>query len=360
MGRLATWLATAAALSCLAPAAFGAEGGVPPDGLTKPVVAKTTPRNSDGHADLTGVWTNVSITPLTRPAQYGARKALTKQEAAKLEGDAVARFVEGNQPTPVDVGSLDNTSKHCTDAGGLDCGYNSGWKDSGTTVARVGGEPRTSFVTFPTSGQIPAKKSAGAPQPAAAPGGLRPNVNDNPENHSNGERCLTSFGNSSGPIMLPLMYNNNYQFVQTKDSIAIEVEMVHDVRIVRLNQPHRTDGIRPWFGDTIGHWEGDTLVTETTNFPAAQNFRGSSANLKVTEKFTRVDKTHLLYQFIVEDPTVFSEPWGGEYEFVPTKGQLYEYACHEGNYALEGMLAGARGEEQDAGKAAKSRPQAAR
>ena len=347
------WLAAASFAAGLAPAAFAADTTLQTDALTKPVVAKTAPRNSDGHADLTGIWTNVSITPLIRPTQYGARKGLTKQEAADLEGEAVAHFIEGNKPTPVDVGSLDNTSKHCTDAGGLDCGYNSGWKDSGTTVARVNGEPRTSFLTFPSNGQIPAKPGGAASRPAAA-GGLRANVNDNPENHSNGERCLTSFGNSWGPIMLPLLYNNNYRFIQTKAGIAIEVEMVHDVRIIRLNQPHRMDGLRPWFGDTVGHWEGDTLVTETTNFPPAQNFRGSSANLKVTEKFTRVDKTRLLYQFIVEDPTVFAEPWGGEYEFVPTKGQIYEYACHEGNYALEGMLAGARGEEQEAAKAAKA------
>jgi hypothetical protein len=352
MGKLTIWLLTTALAAGLAPAVFAADTALPADGLTKPVVAKSAPRNSDGHADLTGIWTNVSITPLTRPAQYGGRKALTPQEAAKLEGEAVAHFVEGNKPTPVDVGSLDNTSKHCTDAGGLDCGYNAGWKDSGTTVARVNGEPRTSFVTFPSSGQIPAKPGTTPSRPAAA-NGIRADVNDNPENHPNGERCLTSFGNSWGPVMLPLLYNNNYRFIQTKGAIAIEVEMVHDVRIIRLNQPHRTDGVRPWFGDTIGHWEGDTLVTETTNFPPAQNFRGASANLKVTEKFTRVDKARLLYQFVVEDPTVFAQPWGGEYEFVPTKGQLYEYACHEGNYALEGMLAGARGEEE-AARAAKT------
>ncbi len=186
-------------------------------------------------------------------------------------------------------------------------------------------------------------------------------TNDNPENHSPGERCLTSFGNSAGPVMAPLMYNNNYQFVQTKDAIAIEVEMVHDVRTIRLNTKHRTDGVRPWFGDTIGHWDGDTLVTETTNFPALQyqSFqRGADANLKVTEKFTRVSKDGILYQFIVEDPTVWAQPWAGEYTFVPTKGLIYEYACHEGNYALEGMLAGARGEEEEAAKAAKARADA--
>jgi hypothetical protein len=159
--------------------------------------------------------------------------------------------------------------------------------------------------------------------------------------------------------MQPLMYNNNYQFIQTKGSIAIDVEMVHDVRVIHLNVPHRTDGVRPWFGDTIGHWEGDTLVTETTNFATAQNLQGGDANMKVTEKFTRTDKDHILYQFIVEDPTVWKQAWGGEYTFTPTKGVVYEYACHEGNYALEGMLAGARGEEEEAAKkAAKPRAEA--
>jgi hypothetical protein len=121
--------------------------------------------------------------------------------------------------------------------------------------------------------------------------------------------------------------------------------MVHDVRVVRLNQPHRTDGVRPWMGDSIGHYEGDTLVVETTNFPRATPFRGSWENLKVTEKFTRTAPDRLLYQFTVEDPTMWDKPWGGEYEFAAGQG-VYEYACHEGNYALEGILAGARNDEK--------------
>jgi hypothetical protein len=392
MRYLPTLLIATALTGTLATAAFAADN-LPEGALTKPVVAKNVPRNPDGHADLTGIWTNVSITPMTRPANFGTRKELTKDEAAKLEGAAVQHFVDGAKPTDPNSGS-DGGNKKCNDAGGLDCGYNTGWKDSGTTVVRVNGVPRTSFVTYPANGQLP-PRTAGAPsaarfvsnegeegggapaaRPAAAAGGRggagapaaaggrgggggapRMNVNDNPENHSPGERCLTSFGNSAGPVMAPLMYNNNYSFVQTKDAIAIEVEMVHDVRTIRLNTQHRTDGVRPWFGDTIGHWEGDTLVTETTNFPALQyqSFqRGADANLKVTEKFTRVSKDGILYQFIVEDPTVWAQPWAGEYTFVPTKGLIYEYACHEGNYALEGMLAGARGEEEEAAKKAKA------
>jgi hypothetical protein len=366
---------TATALTALVPAAVSAQQAAPAlitdpvaaaaAGLTKPIVSPKAPRAPDGHASLNGTWTNVSITQLERSSQYGVRKALTKEEASRLEGGAVQRFIDGNKPTDPNAGSIDTTSKQCQGAGGLDCGYNSGWKDSGTTVVRINGEPRTSFITFPANGRIPTMPGA-RPLPrgggeggeeGGAPRG-RGGINDNPENHSTGERCLTSFGYSAGPVMMPLMYNNNYEFVQTKDNVAILVEMVHDVRTIRIGAKHRTDGVRPWYGDSIGHWEGNTLVSETTNFPAAQSFRGSSANLKVTEKFTRVDNDRLLYQFIVEDPTVWAAPWGGEYEFSPTKGIVYEYACHEGNYALEGMLAGAREEEREAAAHATEKPRA--
>jgi hypothetical protein len=168
---------------------------------------------------------------------------------------------------------------------------------------------------------------------------------DNPEDRGLGERCLTAFGNSGGPVMLPVLYNNNYVFAQSKDSVAIEIEMVHDVRLIHIGGQHRTDGIRPWYGDSIGHYEDKTLVVETTKFPKAQAFRGAWQALKVTERFTRKGPHRMLYQFTVEDPTVWDQSWGGEYEFTSSKGQLYEYACHEGNYGLEGILAGARAEE---------------
>jgi hypothetical protein len=140
-------------------------------------------------------------------------------------------------------------------------------------------------------------------------------------------------------------YNNDYEFVQSRDAVAIVVEMVHDTRVIRLNAAHRTDGLRPWMGDSIGRFEGDTLVVETTNIPRAQAYHGSWRDLKVTERFTRVAPNRLLYQFTVEDPAMWDKPWGGEYEFSPLKGQLYEYACHEGNYALRNMLAGARAKD---------------
>ena len=135
-------------------------------------------------------------------------------------------------------------------------------------------------------------------------------------------------------------YNNNYQIVQSPNSIMILVEMVHDARIIRLNSEHRTDGVRPWFGDSIGWWEGNTLVVETTNIPPRQQYYGSWENLKVTERFTRVADERLHYAFTIDDPTMWDKPWGGEYEFSTLEEQIYEYACHEGNYALPGILKG--------------------
>jgi hypothetical protein len=181
---------------------------------------------------------------------------------------------------------------------------------------------------------------------------------DSYETRSLGERCIMGFGRNAGPPMFPNgFYNNDYQIIQTPDYVGIDVEMVHDLRIIRLNASHRADGVRPWMGDSVGHWEGDTLVVETTNIPQQQNFFGSWKNLKVTEKFTRTAANRMYYQFQVEDPDTWDKPWGGEYEFSTLKGQLYEYACHEGNYALPGMLGGARRAEQEAA-AAKAAPAA--
>lgn len=316
-------------------------------GASSAVAAPASPKGGD----LSGVWTNVSITPFERASTYGARRAHTPQEAKQIEGAAVARFEEGNAPTDPNQGAEDHTSKQCKGADGLDCGYNSGWKDSGVSLTRVNGEPRTSFITT-GNGRIPPRK-AGAPAPPNFRAGPR---TDNPEDRALGERCLTSFGYSAGPVMLPLMYNNNYQFVQTGDDVAIVVEMVHDVRHIRIGGKHPPEHIRPWFGDSVGRWEGKTLVSETTNFHPAQAamFRGADANLKVEERFTRVAPGRMLYQFKVTDPTVWAEPWGGEYEFVASKEPLYEYACHEGNYAMKNILSGARAEEKGKARAVAS------
>jgi len=309
------------------------------------------PRTAYGQPELEGVWTNVSITPLERPGQFAGSIDLTAEQAAQLEVAAIEHYIEGNAPTDPNAPATDTTRKHCQGPGGLDCGYNSAWKDSATTVARVDGQPHSSFITSTPNGRIPAYK-AGYQSPGLRTArdngegsGLSRGLADNPEDRPLGERCLTSFGYSAGPVMLPLLYNNNYAFAQSQDSVAILVEMAHDVRMIRIGAKHRTDGLRPWFGDSIGRYEGDTLVVETSNFPRAQAFRGAWKELKVTERFTRKGPHRMLYQFTVEDPTVWDQPWGGEYEFTSSKGRIYEYACHEGNYALAGVLAGARAEE---------------
>jgi hypothetical protein len=179
---------------------------------------------------------------------------------------------------------------------------------------------------------------------------------DGPEVRSLSDRCLTSFGSNAGPPMLPnYFYNNNYTIVQTKDYVMIMTEMVHDARIIRLGATaHAPSQVRSWFGDSIGHWEGDTLVVETTNLHPSQlaqasplwPYRGASDKLKVTERFTRTSPNVLHYKFTVEDPSTFTSPYSGELPFNRINEPIYEYACAEGNYALPGMLAGAREQER--------------
>ena len=150
------------------------------------------------------------------------------------------------------------------------------------------------------------------------------------------------FGSTSGPPMLPVLYNNLKKIVQTADHVMILVELVHDARIVRMNQEHAPPEIRKWLGDSVGHWDGDTLVVDTTNFSDKPGLRQASRNLHVVERFTRVDDETLLYQFTVDDPTVWTAPWSGEYVWPASDDRVYEYACHEANYALGGILRGAR------------------
>ena len=216
---------------------------------------------------------------------------------------------------------------------------------------RVRGEPRTSILTTP-NGMPPARIEGASTGPTPA---MPPNTNsfDSYERRSAGERCIVSFGRNAGPPMLANgFYNNNYQIIQSPDHVVITVEMNHDARIVRLNSKHRTDDLRPYFGDSIGWWDNDTLVVETTHIPRSQQFMGSWENLKVTERFTRVGEERVHYSFTVEDPTFWAAPWGGEYEFAPLGQPLYEYACHEGNHALPGILMGERVKEWGAEEAA--------
>ena len=302
--------------------------------------------NAWGQPDIDGTWTNATLTTLARPAAYGNRQVMTPDEVAKVEGEDAAAVKAGNAPTDPKVKTTDLPYACGRGFTGAGCGYNSAWIDPGSTVMRVNGQPVTGFITTTADGKLPPYKAGFKPigRGGYSPAAMQHRA-DNPETMTLGERCVMSFGSSAGPVMLPLLYNNNYKIVQSKDTVGIWVEMVHDVRLIHLNAQHRTDGLRPWMGDSIGHYEGSSLVVETTNFPRSQNLAGAWENLKITERFTPVANHRMLYQFTVEDPTVWDTAWGGQYEFGRTKGIIYEYACHEGNYALADMLAGARAEE---------------
>jgi hypothetical protein len=311
------------------------------------------PRNGWGQPDLQGTYTTATITPLTRDKRFGTRNVLTKPEADALEAATQAQIARADAPTPPGTTVTELKNADCGPDGisGFNCGYNQGWKDPGTKLIDFNGEKHASIITSPADGQLPPRVASAGDLQAARARAMRSRT-DNPEGFSLGERCLLSFGSSAGPPMLPLMYNNTYQIVQSKDEVAIDVEMVHDVRHIRLNAQHGPSNMKLWMGDSIGHWEGDTLVVETINMRPEQGLRGASPNQKVIERFTRISPTQIKYAFTVEDPTVYKAPFSGEVSFNATKGQVYEYACHEGNYALTGMLAGARAEEKKQAQAA--------
>ncbi len=262
------------------------------------------PHNWLGQPDLEGVWTNETVTRLERPDQYSGRPVMTPEEAA--DADSFSKF---------------------------------------RPAMRVNGEPRTSFITSPPNGRVPPMKPGAEPDPRYYT--LKPGekVTDGSELQGIDDRCILPIANNAGPVMLPLPNNSNYQLVQTRDYAVILVEMIHDARIVRLNSRHRADGLRPYLGDSIGWYEGDTLVVETTNFPAEQIFRGSWRNLKVIERFSRTPDGRLLYRFTVDDPTKWDQPWDGEYEFRPAAGPIEEYACREGEVSVPAMLLAARRRE---------------
>jgi hypothetical protein len=322
--------------------------------LAGPAAPYKAPKTAFGQPDISGYWSNATLTPMTREAKYGDRLAMTPAEAKALEDDEAYQVKVGNKNTdpnaPVNAPNGLELKQSFLRAGGDVGGYNRGWLDPGHTVMRVGGQPRTSLITT-ANGQVPARKSAAASTTGYYSGGGEGSREplgsmDNVENRPLSERCIM-FGGNVGPPMLPNgFYNNDYNIVQTPTSVAIQVEMVHDVRVVRLNSTHPGGDVRPWFGDSIGHWEGDTLVVETTNIPQKQAFMGAWKDLTITERFTRVGSDRLRYAFTVSSPSSWDKPWGGEYEFSPLKGVIYEYACNEGNYALPGILAGARNAEK--------------
>ena len=289
------------------------------------------PRTAGGHPDLEGIWTNATLTPLERPAAFSGKLTVADAEAAKYEK---------GQEDELKAGDGKSEGEFHRRAGSGDTGgYNALFIDRGNELARVDGVKRTSLIIDPPDGKVPPlTEEARQRLRSMRRGGGADSAQERPLS----ERCLISFGSSSGPPMLPVLYNNNYQIIQTKDAVMILVEMIHDVRVVRMNGTHAPAGMRFWLGDSIGHWEGDTLVVDTTNFNAEVVFRGSSQNLHVIERFQRVDTGTLLYKATIDDPTTFTKSWTLEYPFHAENGHIFEYACHEGNYSIVDILGGAR------------------
>ena len=290
------------------------------------------PKTPDGHPDLQGVWTNATVTPLERPPAFASKPTLTDAEAVEFEKQQAKELqdVDGKSESPLLAAAGSNGTG----------GYNVLFIDRGTQMAKVDGVKRTSLIFDPPDGKIPPLTPDGRKR---AQGEMRSYISfENVKQRPLSERCLLGFGSTSGPPMLPVLYNNNYQIVQTPDTIMILVEMVHDVRVIRMNQKHVPSDVRKWLGDSVGHWEGDTLVVDTTNFNPHVQFRGSSENLHVIERFQRVDAGTILYRATIDDPTTFTKPFSLEYPFLATPGPIYEYACHEGNYSMQDILGGAR------------------
>lgn len=313
--------------------------------------------NSRGSSvpDLSGFYDSGTQTPEQRPAAFGDRQFLTEAEAEELLKQATFLqtdenvISDPNRSAPVKGGDGNNAF-----GAGAVGGYNSFWVDPGSGLSSVDGRFRTSIIYDPPNGR----------RPAMTPRGMRkiaenftsfaytndgtaswlenegPGPFDGPESLALAERCLLGF--SAGPPSMPGLYNNFKRIVQTEDHVMILLEMVHDARIIRLNSDHGSEVNRKWLGDAVGRWEGDTLVVETKNFTPYTGLYGGDQNLHLTERFTKLDDGNLLYNFTVDDPTAWTKPWSGEYVWKSTEGKVYEYACHEGNYAMGNILRGAR------------------
>ncbi|MGD1097434.1 MAG: hypothetical protein ABSB35_36290 [Bryobacteraceae bacterium] len=303
-------------VSLLAVASVSAQSAPAPAPAPK---AGVIPRAADGHPDLTGIWSNATRTPFERPDVFGGKATISDDEARKWEARENQRWEEGST---IDGG------RPVSIQGGA---YNVLYYELGSELARIGGQKRTSMVVDPPDGHVPPlvpEARDRARRRSIIPGDYKSLSNDT--------RCLV--GNTPAVPLVPALYNNDYEIVQSADSILIELEMVHDARIVHMNAKHQPPTVRQWLGDSIGHWEGDTLVVETTNFNDQTRYRGSSMDLKVTERFTRVSDKTIEYRATMEDPSTWTKPWSIELAFSSVPGPLYEYACHEGNYAIVDIL----------------------
>jgi hypothetical protein len=302
------------------------------------------PRTEWGHPDLQGNWTNKTVTPLEREVGH-----------SPIYTQAQVDSVEGAQQGVIDAGiAASDPDRAPLEAASSVGGYNEIYFER-DRVAFVYGQPRSSLITYPEDGRIPALSASGERRMQEF-NEFRAQFgeSDHPEIRTLSDQCLASFGSNMGPPMLPNgLYNNNYTIVQDRDHVLIHSEMVHDTRIVRFDEPTPIpDDFRLWYGVQWGRWEGNTLVVETTNFHPRQIFNElrqgliHSENARLIERFTRVDEGTILYEFEFDDPDMYSERWGGQVPMRRFDDVLYEYACHEGNYAMEGILSGARYQER--------------
>ena len=302
------------------------------------------PRTPSGHPDLSGTYDISTLTPLERPEELGEQMALTDEEAAEIAERQRQRRATRNAPSDPNRGAPAE--------GGNVGGYNNVYIDNGDSAFRIAGQWRTSILIDPLNGRFPPRvdgtsgRAARTPNPGTAfwleDGFDAPGPYDNMEQRPYGERCMVGFGSTGGPPMLPVLYNNHKRIVQTDDTIMILTEMVHDARIIRMNAEHDPPEIKKWLGDSIGWWEGDTLVVETTNLVPRPGFRRGTGNMAVIERFRMEGGDQLVYTFTADDPTIWTAPFTGEYAWPRSPNKVFEYACHEANYALRGIMKGAR------------------
>ena len=329
-----------------------------------PAAAEENPRRHDGRPDLSGTYDIATLTPAQRPERYGERLALTPQEAAAIADHWETNFNKDHAPSDPNrdappKGGTGIYAPEFTGAAGKVGGYNAFFVDIGTDAFQLDGKYRTSIITNPTSGRYPALSAVGQQRSERLAPFRHENTGtawwmhlpvgpyDDPELRPLAERCILTRG-ASGPPSMPGMYNNLKTIVQTDDHVMILIEWMHDARIIRLDSEHLPDHVRKWSGDSIGWWEGDALVVDTTNFrEISGSVARASRDLHVTERFTRLDADTLHYEFTVEDPT-WTQPWKGDYTWPQTTNKVYEYACHEGNYAMGAIMRGARLLEEEA------------
>ena len=322
----------------------------------------TEKRTPWGTPDFTGTYDTATLTPVQRPEYFGNNLTITPEQAEERAKGQAAGIAAGNSQKDPNREAPPAGGDGSGGAAGNVGGYNTFWIDMGESVNLVDGKFRTSIISYPENGRYPARTPKATQRMRQFYSSFSHNDGtaswlnnasgrgpyDNPENLTLADRCLQGFSSTGGPPMLPALYNNHKRIVQGPDSVVILVEMVHDARMVRLNSEHVSEDLRFWMGDSIGWWEDDVLVIETTNFNDTPAQMPGSRDMQVEERFERVDDRSLKYSFTVTDPTVWKDKWSGEYVWPESDQDVYEYACHEGNYSMGNILRGARRLEREA------------